>query len=192
MSRKVWIAAGVVGLLVVIAAVVVLVTRSGTPNASDGLTRTFNNSPTGFTLKYPDGWQSIIPMQGLVVFGAPDTLNNTTPGPTFTVQRVEPLSVYGTLDEALDLYLRRGPLRPDRAWAKLGEITKSTFAGRDALTVDIQGKENEVSPELQARVMATTSKNTFVYMIIMTAPAANWDTDEPTLTAMLNSLEMLE
>jgi hypothetical protein len=192
LSRKVWIAAGVIGLLVVIAAVALLLSRTGTPSASDGLSRTFNNSPTGFTLKYPEGWQAVIPMQGLVLFGAPDTLNNVEPGPSFTVQRVEPLSVYGTLDEALGLYLRRGPLRSDRSWAKLGEIAKTTFDGRDALTVDIQGKENEASPELRARVMAATSKNTFVYVIIMTAPAATWDADEPTMTAMLNSMAMLE
>ncbi|MEO8606466.1 MAG: hypothetical protein ABI690_01175 [Chloroflexota bacterium] len=193
MSRKKWMIAGGAGLVVVIIAVVLLLTRTGSPAASnDGLTRTFNNSPTGFTFRYPDGWQYTIPMQGLLVIGAADTMNNSTPGPTFTVQRSEPLSVYGTLDDALELYLRRGPMRPDRSWAKLGEIAKSTFAGRDALVVDIQGKENEVSPELRAHVLITTSQNTFVYTIILTAPAADWATQEPTLTAMLNSLQMSE
>jgi hypothetical protein len=187
-----WVIAGAGGLLVVIIAVVVLVTRTGSPAPDDGLTRTFNNSPTGFTFRYPDGWQYIIPMQGLLVMGAASTLNNSEPGPTFTVQRSEPLLVYGTLDDALDLYLRRGPMRPDRSWTKLGEITKSTFAGRDALTVDIQGKENEVSPELRAHVLITTSQNSFVYTIILTAPAADWAVDAPTLTAMLNSLQMTE
>jgi hypothetical protein len=184
--------AGAGGLLVVIIAVALLAARMGSPASDDGLTRTFDDSPTGFTFRYPDGWQYLIPMQGLLVMGAPDTLNNSEPGPTFTVQRSEPLSVYGTLDEALDLYLRRGPLRPDRSWTKLGEITKSTFAGRDALLVDIQGKENEVSPELRAHVVATTSQNTFVYFIVLTAPAADWAVHEPTLIAMLNSLQMSE
>ncbi|MBZ0287757.1 MAG: hypothetical protein K8I30_09095 [Anaerolineae bacterium] len=192
MSRKYWIAAVAGGVLVVIVAVLLLVNQAGLSVPDDGLVRIFNNSPTGFTIRYPDGWQSIIPMTGLVVFGAPDTLNNVEPGPTFTVQRTDPLSVYGTLNEALDLYLRRGPLRPDRSWKPLGEITQMTFAGRDALSVNIQGRENDVSPEMRAHIVATTAQNTFVYILVLTAPAEDWGVDEPTLTAMLNSLQMLE
>jgi hypothetical protein len=192
LSRKVWLIAGAVGVLLAVTAIVLLAARTKSPATQDTLTRTFTGSPTGFTVRYPDGWQSIIPMTGLVIFGAPDTLDNVEPGPSFTVQRTDPLSVYGTLDEALDLYLRRGPLRPDRSWKPLGEIVRSAFAGRDALSVDIQGKENEGSPEMRAHIVITTAQNTFVYIFVLTAPADEWAAYEPTLSAMLNSLHMLE
>jgi hypothetical protein len=192
LSRKIWVIAGGLAAVVVILLAVFLLTRPTVPNASDLLTRTFDHSPTGFTFRYPDGWEYLIPMQGLLVLGDPATLYESVPGPTFTVQRNDPLSVYGTLDEALDLYLRRGPMRSDRSWEMLGEINKSTFEGRDALSVDIQGKENEVSPELRAHVVVTTSQNSFVYMLILTAPAENWSAHEPILTAMLDSLKLLE
>lgn len=192
MSRKTWVIVGGLAAVVVILLAVFLLTRPSVPNSSDLLTRAFDKSPTGFTFRYPDGWEYLIPMQGLLVLGDPATLYESVPGPTFTVQRNDPLSVYGTLDEALDLYLRRGPMRSDRSWEMLGEINKSTFEGRDALIVDIQGKENEVSPELRAHVVVTTSQNSFVYMLILTAPAENWSAHEPILTAMLDSLKLLE
>ena len=179
-------------VLMAVVLAVFLVTRP-VPAASEVLlTRTFDKSPTGFTFRYPDGWEYIIPMQGLLVIGDPTTLYENLPGPTFTVQRSDPLSVYGSLDEALDLYLRRGPMRPDRSWSMLGEIGAASFEGRDALIVDIQGQENEVSPELRAHVLVTTSQNTFVYFLILTAPAADWSVHEPTLSAMLDSLQLLE
>jgi hypothetical protein len=192
LSRKTWVIVGGVAAVGVILLAVFLLTRPSVPNSSDLLTRTFDKSPTGFTFRYPDGWEYLIPMQGLLVLGDPATLYESVPGPTFTVQRNDPLSVYGSLDEALDLYLRRGPMRSDRSWEMLGEINKSTFEGRDALSVDIQGKENEVSPELRAHVVVTTSQNSFVYMLILTAPAENWSAHEPILTAMLDSLKLLE
>lgn len=192
MSRKTWVIAGGLAGVAVTLLAVFLATRPSVPNSSDLLTRTFDKSPTGFTFRYPDGWEYLIPMQGLLVLGDPTTLYESVPGPTFTVQRNDPLTVFGTLDEALDLYLRRGPMRPDRSWEMLGEINKSTFEGRDALIVDIQGKENEVSPELRAHVVVTTSQNSFVYMLILTAPAENWSAHEPILTAMLDSLKLLE
>jgi hypothetical protein len=187
-----WVMVGVpVGLgLILLAAF--LATRPSVSSADNLLTRTFDKSPTGFTFRYPDGWEYLIPMQGLLVLGDPTTLYDNVAGPTFTVQRNDPLSVYGSLDEALDLYLRRGPMRPDRSWSMLGDINKSTFEGREALIVDIQGKENEASPELRAHVVVTTSQNSFVYMLILTAPTENWSVHEPILTAMLDSLKLLE
>lgn len=187
-----WMIVAVPAALVLIMLAVFLVTRPSAPSQDDLLTRTFDKSPTGFTFRYPDGWEYLVPMQGLLVLGDPTTLYDNVVGPTFTVQRNDPLAVYGTLDEALDLYLRRGPLRPDRSWSILGEINKSTFEGRDALTVDIQGKENEASPELRAHVVVTTSENTFVYILVSTAPAADWAVHEPLLSAVLDSLQFLE
>jgi hypothetical protein len=131
-------------------------------------------------------------MQGMLLMGMPETLNNNQAGPTFTVQRNAPLSVYGSLDEALDLYLRRGPLRPDRFWSMLGDITHATFLGREALFVDLQGAENMVSPELRVHIVATVAQNTFVYILVLTSPVEDWNTYQPILQAMLDSVQILE
>jgi hypothetical protein len=191
LSRNKRLIGAVVTLLVVGAGIVFLASRSLAPASDGALTQTFT-SPTGFTLRYPDNWETAIPMSGLMVAGMRATLYENQPGATFTVQRSQPFEVYGTLDEALDQYLRRGPLRADRAWTVINEITPTTFDGHDALIVDIQGKENEASPELRAHILTTTADNTFVYLLILTAPAADWSAHEPTLRAMLDSLEIIE
>jgi hypothetical protein len=185
--RRIILLVGVVAFLILIAGFIAVFS-----NRAVALPNTFDDSPTGFTFRYPEDWAYVIPMQGLMVSAPPETLSQSEAGPTFTIQRTDPLSVYGSLDEALDLYLRRGPLRPDRQWQQLGEIERSPFEGREALIVEIQGKENEVSPELRARVLATTAENSFVYIIVLTAPVEAWETQEATLFAMLQSVKLLE
>jgi hypothetical protein len=182
----------VIGLVIVVGLVGVLSSRKQLPDSPLSLTQTFDKSPTGFTFRYPDGWQYTIPMRGLLVMAEPETLFQNQPGPTFTVQRSAPISVYGSLAEALDLYLRRGPLRSDRTWSRLTEITSSTFQGREALVVDLEGTENEVSPKLHAHIIATPAQNTFFYIMVLTAPSDEWSYHEPTLQAMLESLQILE
>jgi hypothetical protein len=185
--RKIIVPVVLVVLLVIAAGLIVSLS-----NRSIRLPNTFDDSPSGFTFRYPEGWAYVIPMQGLMVSAPPETLSQSEAGPTFTIQRIDPISVYGSLDEALDLYLRRGPLRPDRQWRQLGERGRSTFEGREALVVEIQGKENEVSPELRARVVATTAANSFVYLIVLTSPVEAWEAQEATLFAMLESVRLLE
>jgi hypothetical protein len=174
--------------------VVCVVLAACTPNtpAAVELSQVFDDSPTGFSFRYPDGWTYVIPMQGMLVLGTPETLNNEQAGPTFTAQRSAPLSVFGSLDAALDQYLQRGPLREGTSWTQLGEITTSTFLGRDARVADLQGKENAASPELRARVLATAAENSLVYLFILTAPVDTWDADGPTLEAVLASVKILE
>lgn len=192
LPRRTQIVLAVVVIFIAVGLVVVFTRQQADTAVNSALTRTFDKSPTGFTLNYPQEWEYLIPMSGLVVLGSPKTLYENQTGPTFTIQRIEPLSVYGTLDEALNRYLRRGPLSSDRQWAKLGEITTSTFLGREARRVELQGKENDVSPELRAQVIATVAQNTFVYLIVLTAPAAEWEQQQPTLQAMLNTTQILE
>jgi hypothetical protein len=173
-------------------AITSLLLKRDTPDDSLPLTQTFNASPTGFTFRYPDGWVYEIPITGLMVMGKPETIDGNQPGPTFTIQRNNPVSVYASLDEALDQYLRRGPLRSDRQWHKLGDISRSTFLQRDALVVDIEGAENQASPVMRGHIIATTANNTFVYIIIFTAPLETWERDERALRAILGSLQILE
>lgn len=185
--KRIILLGGIVALLILIAAFI-----AAFSNRAIALPNTFDDSPSGFTFRYPEGWTYIIPMQGLLVSAPPETLSQSEAGPTFTIQRTDPLSVYGSLGEALDLYLRRGPLRPDREWRQVGEIERSTFDGRESLIVEIQGRENEVSPELHARVLATTAENSFVYLIVLTAPLEQWQEQEAILFAMLESVRLLE
>lgn len=192
LPHRTQITVAVVLILIAAGLVTILTWQAGISATSPELTRTFDKSPTGFTLRYPQDWEYLLPMSGLVVFGPPKTLNENQTGSTFTIQRIDPLSVYGTLDEALDRYLRRGPLRPDRQWAKTGDVTTITFLGRDARQVEIQGKENAVSPELRAQVIATVAQNTFVYIVVLTAPSAEWEQQQATLQAMLDTLRLLE
>lgn len=192
MSKKIWIGLAVVLVVVVAGAAALFLTRPNNQANVPPLTQTFGDSPSGFTFRYPEDWRPFIPMQGLMVAGPPDTLNGATPGPSFTIQRAGPVSVYDSLDAAFNDYLTKGALSPQRQWHKLSEITHLTLQGRDTLVVDLQGLENAASPEQRARIYATTSQNTFVYYIILSAPVATWETDEPLLTAVMNSFQILE
>lgn len=192
MSRKLWLSIGVIVIVGIVAAAVVFLSGRQGADSSPALTKTFGDSPSGFTFRYPESWKYFIPIKGLMVAGDPDTLNGDTPGPSFTIQRTEPVSVYDSLDAALDQYLNRGALSPGKQWHKLGEITRTTFLGRDALTVELQGLENAASPEQRVKILATTAQNSFIYYIILSAPVATWETDEPLLKAVLDSLQILE
>ena len=71
-------------------------------------------------------------------------------------------------------------------------MSRSTFLQQEALVVDIEGAENKVSPVMRGHIIATTAQNTFVYIIVLTAPVETWERDERTLSAMLDSLQILE
>lgn len=194
MSKRalVLIAVGIVFIAVgMVVFVVASTSQSDAPTALE-LTRSFDESPTGFSFRYPDDWRYTIPMRGLLISGLPETLNNEEAGPTFTIQRTQPLSTYPTLQEAMDLYLRRGALSTERQWTQTSDITPITFLGREALTVDLQGRDNEASPQQNSRIIVTTSENTFVYVMVVTAPVTVWERFLPTLQAILESVEILE
>lgn len=192
MLRRLLIALMVIIVVIVIGVVILTLSTPLIQSSLIVLPNSFDDSPAGFTFRYPEGWSYIIPMQGLLVSAPPETLSQSEAGQTFTVQRNAPLSVYGTLDEALDIYLRRGALRPDRMWNTISEIERSTFLGREALVVDLEGRENEASPESRAHVVITTAENSFVYTFVLTAPGEQWADVEATLFAMLDSLILLE
>jgi hypothetical protein len=178
-----------VALVVILIAALIFFTRTPT-TPENRLTRVFDDSPTGFTFRYPDDWDYTIPAPGLLIAGLAQTIQQGEAGPTFTVQRANPLSIYETLDAALDQYLRRGPLSED--WQQTGEITPGTFQGRESLTVAIERPEDETSPAQRGEILVTTAENTLVYFIVLTAPTSVWDTFEPILRAMLNTVMILE
>ena len=107
--RWAFIAGAVVLAAIVIA--VIFIRDAQTPLAPVALplTETFDDSPTGFTLMYPEEWDYVIPVPGVMVMGPPQTLFENEPGPSLTIQRSDPLTVVETLDAVLNRYFQLGP-----------------------------------------------------------------------------------
>jgi hypothetical protein len=193
MFRRWWWVFGIVIVAALVLAVFVYDAQApAMPTAALPLTQTFDQSPTGFTLRYPEEWDYIIPDVGVAVFGPSEALNNGVPGPTFHVQRSFPLSVVGTLDAAMDRFLQNGPLRnPDR-WHVVEAVQPVQVEGRDARTVVVEGADSAAAPPLRSRITAVSSDNTFVYFFIASVPVANLPTYEATFDAILASVRILE
>jgi hypothetical protein len=163
-----------------------------TTQAAAPLSQTFDRSPTGFTFNYPDGWEYMIPTLGVMVMALPETLYQNEPGPTFTVQRLNPLSIVGSLEDAINLYLERGPLRVDGLWRVTAAMTTLTLQGREARVVEIEGNDSTGSPPLHTRIVSIAADNTFVYLLITTVPVERRAVFDSTLEAMLQSVRILE
>lgn len=180
----------VIVLIAVPVAAALIFFRPALPAA---LEQSFDGRSSAFTFDYPAGWDYTIPIPGVLVVAPEATLYQNAPGPTFTVQRANPLSVYdGSLDAALSQYLSRGPLSAERQWQVTDEARAITFLGRDARRVELYGRENDASPLSRARIVTTAAANTFVYYLVITAPDDQWADLAPTLEAVLNSVEILE
>lgn len=164
------------------------------PNPSEALplTRTFDESPTGFTLNYPEEWQYVLPSLGIMLLGPPETLNEGAPGPTLTVQRAEPLSVVGDLDAALERYLSSGPLRVSGQWEITDRARVIRFDERDARSVELEGSSVEGGAPMYMRIIVTSADNSFVYLITTMMPLERRADFEPTLEAILATLRLLE
>ncbi len=179
-------------LLAVITGVFMLAACAPSKPTALPLTRTFDKSPTGFEFKYPDDWDYTIPIQGVLLAGPRETLAGASPGPLFTVQRGLPISIPGSLTAALDSYLENGPLSDPEHWRITEPARDTTFDGRPARVVDLQGQQDTDDSAIYSQIIATTSENTFVYMFILTVPVDLYDRFEPTMNAMLDSVRLLE
>ncbi|MBN2469319.1 MAG: hypothetical protein JXN59_01245 [Anaerolineae bacterium] len=155
------------------------------------LTKAFDG-PASFSLRYPDGWMAVIPEQGIMIVAEPDTLGGQ-PGPSLTIQRSEALMLEGSLSSVLETYLERGPEVRNRGWQRLTEITPRTLPdGREAVTIDLFGRELEQDPDMRVRLVVTRADNMVVYVMGISAPPKTWDEDEPLLMAMLDSIRFAE
>jgi hypothetical protein len=183
-----------VALVALAAILFVFVRDAQTPPAPVALplTNSFDGSPTGFTLRYPDGWSYSIPQIGVFVIAPDQTLSGSEPGPTLTVQRAEPISIAGTLDSALDRYLRNGPLRTGSAWKLTSGIQTTQFLERDARSVELEGTDSPNAPRMHARITVATAKNTIIYFLVTSVPVEKLAAYTPTLDAMLATVQILE
>ncbi len=175
------------GIILIAAVLVVLATRPSTPP----LVHEYTKSPTAFSFRYPDGWMYQIPQVGVLILARTSAFQGE-PGPSFTIHRSNTLAMEGSLESALDEYLRRGPLRPNRQWQLLQAVTPTTFKGRDALTVEVQGSEFESWPELRTRITALRTGTVTIYLFIQSAPVDQWEAERPLLDSILNSVELYE
>gem|GEM_PF-1309971 len=189
-----WLLLGVAVVLVGIFIAVVFIRDAQTPRTPVALplTKTFDDSPTGFTLKYPEEWEYVIPSIGVLVMGPPQTLYENEAGPTLTIQRTQPLSISGTLDSALDRYLQSGPLRQEGLLRVTTMTHESTLDEREARTIELEGANAEGLPPLHTRITATAADNTFVYMVVTSTPADRLANFAPTLDAITATIQILE
>ena len=189
-----WVFAAVGAALVFGLILFVFIRDAQTPPAPVALplTNSFDDSPTGFTVMYPEEWDYFIPVRGVMLMGPPQTIFEGEPGPSLTIQRADPLSVTGTLDAALEQYLELGPLSNNSLWEIVEPTQTTTFEGRDARIVALQGANTEGAPELYTRVIATVADNTFVYLFVLSTPAERRAAFDPTLDAMLETIQILE
>jgi hypothetical protein len=155
------------------------------------LVNTFDRSPTGFSFQYPEGWTYQIPFQGVLLAGLPESLNNSVPGPIFTVQRGLTLNLAGSLSGAIEVYLQEGPLRTEGLWQVTVPESDMTLDGRSARVVELEGAERGGAPS-HTRIIATAADNTLIYLFITTAPLADAAQYRPTFDAMLASIEIFE
>ncbi len=192
-SWRIWAAIGVVlAVLTAIIALFIADAQSTKTPAPLPLVNTFDDSPTGFSFMYPEDWEYMIPLLGVLVTGPSQTLYGNQPGPTFTVQRIEPISIWGTLENALDSYLQSGPLRnPDR-WTIVAPVSITTLEDRDARIVELEGSDSASSAPIHTRIIATLADNTFVYIFITSVPVDHQNLYASTLQAMLDSVRILE
>ncbi len=185
------VGAALVGLALVIAIFVRDAQTPPTPKALP-LTKTFDDSPTGFTFQYPDDWAYAIPTLGVLVVAPQPVLSGSEAGPTLTVQRAEPLSIVGSLDAALERYLRNGPLRVAGRWTITSPAQPVEFAGRGALSVEVEGADAANAPAYHSRILAAAADNSIVYFFVASVPVEKRAAHELTLEAMLDTVQLLE
>jgi hypothetical protein len=177
-------------ILVVVAGAVFYLFQPQFVQPTIELTNDFESN--GFRFSYPEDWQHQIPQTNMLFLASPEVLSRQV-GASITVQRSIRLSGEAdTLEAALDFYLERGPLRADRAWAVIGDVENITFAERDALLVNLEGAEIAGTMPMHSDIYITRANNGLIYVFTVTAPQEQWQAIQPTLTAILNSVTILE
>jgi hypothetical protein len=184
--------AGVFILLILIIAGVgaVLLSLESAATPAIVLSREFTSN--AFRFRYPKDWQYQIPRQNTLFLVSPELLAQQA-GASVAIQRgIRFSDGIDTLESVMTVYLERGPLRPDRAWAKAGAIEAATFAGRDALFMAVEGAEIAGTTPMRSEITVTQAQSGYFYIFSVTAPLDQWETLEPTFAAILASVEILE
>jgi hypothetical protein len=186
-KQNIMIVSGI-GLIVAIAALVFFTWQS----LANTIVLNVPFESNGFRMVYPKGWQHQILQTNILFLSSPETLQLEA-GASMVVQRsIRLTGETETLEEALKLYLERGPLRTDGAWEILAEIAPITFAQRDAIAVALEGADSEDAIPMHSKIIATRADNGLIYIFAVSAPVERWNTDGETLELILASVEILE
>lgn len=180
-----------IALLLVFGLLMVLVFLIYKPaSASIVLNQQFDSN--AFSFRYPEDWNYQIPQINMLFLVSPEIMQQQA-GASISIQRSMRLSAEATsLEAALNVYLERGPLRPDRAWIIAGEIETIRFDGREALFVAVEGSEELGTIMMRSEIIVTQGNNGFFYIFAVTAPLEQWQTIEPSFQAILGSVRILE
>ncbi|MBN1284493.1 MAG: hypothetical protein JXB47_03765 [Anaerolineae bacterium] len=148
-----------------------------------------------FHMSYPEGWTFQSGGVGILLFAEMQTVfaYPPQPGPSLVVFRSDIYTLgQDSLEEALDVYLRRGPLRGDK-FAVIEAISETTLDGRAALMVGVEGRQFSSSPLMRSRIIITMADDgEHYYIFAADAPAEDWEEEWPFMEAMLASADIRE
>lgn len=145
-----------------------------------------------FRFAYPEAWQYRIPQPNVLLLASTSILEEQR-GTAMTIQRNLNLTyTTDTLEEALTIYLERGPLRSEDSWTITDDVTDVMFNGREALFIGLEGADVEGAEIMRAEVTITRADNGNIYIFAATTPLELWETQAATIEAILDSVEILE
>ncbi|MCB9459705.1 MAG: hypothetical protein H6670_08650 [Anaerolineaceae bacterium] len=190
MSRNRWIISGI-ALIVALAGIVLGLMNSQKAASGVTLSERFENSAS-IHFSYPAGWQFVIPEQNIIFLGSPEVLNQEI-GASITIQRsLRLMTEVETLDDALTLFLERGPLADGPAWEVIEAARAIQIDGRDARITVLEGADIEGAERLRSEIAVTESDSGVYYVFAATAGIAQWPETEPIIQAILDSVDILE
>ena len=170
--------------------VAVLMTACSSSAESNPLPIQFESN--AFTLRYPEGWQHQIPQTNMLFIASPEILSQQS-GATVTIQRSVALtSTANTLATALDSYLERGPLRPDRDWQLMGEAVSGELDSYETIVSVVEGSEQAGTLPMRSEIYILQAESGFFFIITLTAPIEQWDGVAPVLAQIRDSIDILE
>lgn len=187
-------------LVMALAALIILLSGAmlvwfNSQSASDAppnIELTNNFESNGFTVAYPEDWQYNIPQTNLFFLGSPAVMQQEA-GASLAIQRIIRMSGGPqTLQEALTIYMENGPLRYGTDWTITEDIYDTTLDERPAVRVALEGADRAESERLHSEIVLTRADNSFIYVIAITTPLAQWQNMRPTLSAILESIAILE
>lgn len=165
-------------------------TRPTSAPGVDPLVNTFDDTPA-FTFDYPEGWVVSNIFQGVLVAGLPESLDDSVPGPVFTVQRTLTSGITGDLSGAIAMYLEAGPQRQPGMFEITMPETDTTIDGRPGRVIELEGAEPG-GIAMHSRVAAVEADNSFIYLFIMSLPRRQRDAYRATFDLILDSVRIFE
>lgn len=177
-------------ILLLITIIMTCTVTACTPSSTVTLNRQFESN--AFTFHYPDGWRHQIPQPNILFLASPEVLAQQS-GATVAIQRSIPLSSGAdTLEDALTIYLERGPLRSDRAWAIVEEAQSTQLDTYEALKLVVEGSESAGTLPMRSEIYILLADSGFFFIVTLTAPQEQWDDVSPIFVAIIDSIDILE